>query len=166
VTWNVPDCAKNNIAEGQKKMNCYLKRWISRHSGWPLLRSLKSDSQAGYKFLWPLLLCHEVSREKLWCCWINRRVSIQWEGSSMEYIAKLFLKSWACIKTMALIEFGFQCCNEENYLTKTISGGRTFNANWNVNISVRRKLRGFGPRANYADRATAACSRSSANFCG
>jgi hypothetical protein len=28
------------------------------------------------------------------------------------------------------------------------------------------KLRGFGPRANYADPATAACWRSSANFCG
>jgi hypothetical protein len=28
------------------------------------------------------------------------------------------------------------------------------------------KLRGFGPLANYADRATAACWRSSANFCG
>jgi hypothetical protein len=29
-----------------------------------------------------------------------------------------------------------------------------------------RTRRGFGPRANYADRATAACWRSSANFCG
>jgi hypothetical protein len=29
-----------------------------------------------------------------------------------------------------------------------------------------KKLRGFGPLANYADRATAACCRSSANFCG
>jgi hypothetical protein len=28
------------------------------------------------------------------------------------------------------------------------------------------KLRGFGPVANYADRATAVCWRSSANFCG
>jgi hypothetical protein len=28
------------------------------------------------------------------------------------------------------------------------------------------KLRGFGPLANYAYRATAACWRSSANFCG
>jgi hypothetical protein len=28
------------------------------------------------------------------------------------------------------------------------------------------KLRGFGPLANYADRATAASWRSSANFCG
>jgi hypothetical protein len=28
------------------------------------------------------------------------------------------------------------------------------------------KLRGFGPLANYADRATAACWRSSASFCG
>jgi hypothetical protein len=27
-------------------------------------------------------------------------------------------------------------------------------------------LRGFGPLANYADRATAACWRSNANFCG
>jgi hypothetical protein len=30
----------------------------------------------------------------------------------------------------------------------------------------KKKLRGFGPRANYADGATAACWRSSANFCG
>jgi hypothetical protein len=30
----------------------------------------------------------------------------------------------------------------------------------------QQKLRGFGPLANYADRATAACWRSSANFCG
>jgi hypothetical protein len=29
-----------------------------------------------------------------------------------------------------------------------------------------KKLRGFRPRANYADRATATCWRSSANFCG
>jgi hypothetical protein len=32
--------------------------------------------------------------------------------------------------------------------------------------TVRKKLRGFGPLANYADRATAASWRSSANFCG
>jgi hypothetical protein len=31
---------------------------------------------------------------------------------------------------------------------------------------TKTKLRGFGLRANYADRATAACWRSSANFCG
>jgi hypothetical protein len=30
----------------------------------------------------------------------------------------------------------------------------------------KTKLRGFGPRASYKDRATAACCRSSANFCG
>jgi hypothetical protein len=30
----------------------------------------------------------------------------------------------------------------------------------------KKKIRGFGPLANYADRATAACWRSSANFCG
>jgi hypothetical protein len=29
-----------------------------------------------------------------------------------------------------------------------------------------KKLRGFGPLANYADRATAASWRSSTNFCG
>jgi hypothetical protein len=34
-----------------------------------------------------------------------------------------------------------------------------------VNVK-RTKLHGFGLRANYADRATAACWRSSANFCG
>jgi hypothetical protein len=33
-------------------------------------------------------------------------------------------------------------------------------------IVIKNKLRGFGPRANYADEATAACWRSSANFCG
>jgi hypothetical protein len=31
---------------------------------------------------------------------------------------------------------------------------------------TKTKLRGFGPRANYADRETAASWRSSANFCG
>jgi hypothetical protein len=31
---------------------------------------------------------------------------------------------------------------------------------------LKTKLRGFGRRANYADQATAACWRSSANFCG
>jgi hypothetical protein len=31
-------------------------------------------------------------------------------------------------------------------------------------LIYRKKLRGFGPLANYADRATAACWRSSANF--
>jgi hypothetical protein len=30
----------------------------------------------------------------------------------------------------------------------------------------KTKLCGFGPRANYADRATAVCWSSSANFCG
>jgi hypothetical protein len=30
----------------------------------------------------------------------------------------------------------------------------------------KTKLRGFGPRAKYTDRATAAYWRSSANFCG
>jgi hypothetical protein len=30
----------------------------------------------------------------------------------------------------------------------------------------KKILRGFGPLANYADRATAACWRSSAIFCG
>jgi hypothetical protein len=30
----------------------------------------------------------------------------------------------------------------------------------------KKKLRGFGPLANYADRATAASWRSSTNFCG
>jgi hypothetical protein len=39
------------------------------------------------------------------------------------------------------------------------------------NLSIIRRLaveelRGFGPLANYADRVTAACWRSSANFCG
>jgi hypothetical protein len=33
-------------------------------------------------------------------------------------------------------------------------------------IHTDKKLRDFGPLANYADRATAACWRSSANFCG
>jgi hypothetical protein len=32
--------------------------------------------------------------------------------------------------------------------------------------SILKKLRGFGTLANYADRATAACWPSSANFCG
>jgi hypothetical protein len=32
-------------------------------------------------------------------------------------------------------------------------------------ISLKEKLRGFGPLANYVDRATAACWRSEANFC-
>jgi hypothetical protein len=32
--------------------------------------------------------------------------------------------------------------------------------------SIIKKLRGFGPLANYADRATAASWRSSSNFCG
>jgi hypothetical protein len=31
---------------------------------------------------------------------------------------------------------------------------------------TKKKLRGFGPLANSADRATAACWRSSASFCG
>jgi hypothetical protein len=33
----------------------------------------------------------------------------------------------------------------------------------NLNL---KKTRGFGPRANYADRATAACWESNAYFCG
>jgi hypothetical protein len=40
---------------------------------------------------------------------------------------------------------------------------------WFTNRRVRLKkknLRGFGPLANYADRATAASWRSSTNFCG
>jgi hypothetical protein len=40
---------------------------------------------------------------------------------------------------------------------------------WMINydeFEALKKLRGFGPLANYADRATAACWRSSANFCG
>jgi hypothetical protein len=36
----------------------------------------------------------------------------------------------------------------------------------NTRTQTKTKLRGFGPRENYADRATAACWRSSANFCG
>jgi hypothetical protein len=35
-----------------------------------------------------------------------------------------------------------------------------------VEESRKKKLRGFGPLANHADRATAASWRSSANFCG
>jgi hypothetical protein len=35
-----------------------------------------------------------------------------------------------------------------------------------VSILTKTKLRGFGPRANYGDRATVACWRSSANCCG
>jgi hypothetical protein len=31
---------------------------------------------------------------------------------------------------------------------------------------IKTKLRGFALRANYADRPTASCWRSSANFCG
>jgi hypothetical protein len=33
-------------------------------------------------------------------------------------------------------------------------------------LSALKKRRDFGPLANYADRVTAACWRSSANFCG
>jgi hypothetical protein len=33
-----------------------------------------------------------------------------------------------------------------------------------ASIERKKKLRGFGPRANYADRATATCWGSSANF--
>jgi hypothetical protein len=33
-------------------------------------------------------------------------------------------------------------------------------------VRVLKKLRGFDPLANYADRATAASWRSSTNFCG
>jgi hypothetical protein len=36
----------------------------------------------------------------------------------------------------------------------------------NVFCAMKKKIRGFGPLANYADRATAACWRSSVNFCG
>jgi hypothetical protein len=35
-----------------------------------------------------------------------------------------------------------------------------------LKLYVYKKLRGFGPLANYADRATTACWQSSANFCG
>jgi hypothetical protein len=45
--------------------------------------------------------------------------------------------------------------------------------NSNLNFGVRfckngilKKIRGFGPLANYTDRASAACWRSSASFCG
>jgi hypothetical protein len=31
---------------------------------------------------------------------------------------------------------------------------------------TKKKLHGLSPRANYTDRATAACRRSDANFCG
>jgi hypothetical protein len=33
-------------------------------------------------------------------------------------------------------------------------------------VSKKTTLRGFSPRANYADRATAACWQNIANFCG
>jgi hypothetical protein len=33
-------------------------------------------------------------------------------------------------------------------------------------LILKKKTRGFGPLANYADRATAAWWRGSANFCG
>jgi hypothetical protein len=33
-------------------------------------------------------------------------------------------------------------------------------------IEIKKKLRDFGPLANYADRATAASWQSSGNFCG
>jgi hypothetical protein len=35
-----------------------------------------------------------------------------------------------------------------------------------VQTEIKTKLLGFGPRASYTDLATAACWRSSANFCG
>jgi hypothetical protein len=35
-----------------------------------------------------------------------------------------------------------------------------------LSLFHKTKLCGFGPRANYADRATAACWRGGANFCG
>jgi hypothetical protein len=33
-------------------------------------------------------------------------------------------------------------------------------------LFIKKKLCGFGPLAYYADRATSACLRNSANFCG
>jgi hypothetical protein len=39
------------------------------------------------------------------------------------------------------------------------------NENRKIQTKKKKKLRGLGPRANYADRATAASWRSSANFC-
>jgi hypothetical protein len=33
-----------------------------------------------------------------------------------------------------------------------------------MGFKIKKKLRGFDPLANYANRVTAACSRSSANF--
>jgi hypothetical protein len=37
---------------------------------------------------------------------------------------------------------------------------------YTTEVTFNHKPRGFGPQANYADRAAAACWRSSAKFCG
>jgi hypothetical protein len=53
----------------------------------------------------------------------------------------------------------------ENSTPKNISnvkpsGERTKEGEINVGKQKKKQLRGFGPQANYADRATAACRRS------
>jgi hypothetical protein len=51
-------------------------------------------------------------------------------------------------------------------MTQYQSELNTANSYMHMHQSAVAKLRGFGPLANYADRATAASWRSSTNFCG
>jgi hypothetical protein len=61
------------------------------------------------------------------------------------------------------------CINSYNQYDGTNVWGPSgkFNVVWMcICGKTKKKLRGFGPLSNYADRATAASWRSSANFCG
>jgi hypothetical protein len=62
-----------------------------------------------------------------------------------------------------------QSVNSDGPNKAFIIHNRSFENVWNFNYlqtTVKKTLRGFGPLANYADRAAAASWRSSTNFCG
>jgi hypothetical protein len=80
------------------------------------------------------------------------------------------MKSTIC--WVAIVQYKSTRGSEECFTTVKERGGLN-HTTWSYNpedhtllYKLKLKLRGFGPRANYADRATAACWQSSANFCG
>jgi hypothetical protein len=89
-------------------------------------------------------------------------------GFSLKYL-EAFLDKWPVAKSRAdvtakyLRRISWLCPPAaHNWLHDILGAAGSLQAS----DTTKKNLRGFGPLANYADRATAACWRSSANFCG
>jgi hypothetical protein len=168
------DCFSSQKVNWDKLFNVCRPKQSNRHKG--DMNGVQNILYA-WHFRWRMLnlLTHWIVC-RTWFCWIALRTNLYKPTVSANYSE--FLKqadaTYSYSELSRLRSHGGskrivrqERCNL-NALAQWFSAPRTpwkCVCNWRSPVK-KKTLRGFGPLANYADRATAASWRSSTNFCG